>query len=574
MKTPDVAPSTIKDRDFLKDTWTLLKLFWRSSQKKTAFGLLGIVIFLLASLTALEAIFTYWQRALYDALQQYDWGQFTWLLKLFVPLASLLIVLFIGKHFVEVLLKTKWRQFLTQQFVQKWLTDKRYYLLQFTMLKTDNPDQRLAEDLEHITSTGLSLFVSFVGAFFALFVFLNILWTLSGTYPVSLGGVSFNIPGHLVLAAFVYSVVGTYFTRRIMRPFPPLYVALERTEGSFRYALARVREYGESVAFYHGEEREDTKLKGLFAHIYSATIAIARKMIGVNLWLSFYGQLAIVLPFLLMAPRYFKEKLAIGILIQVASSFGNVQNAFSVIVNNYPTFIALKASIQRILAFDAAMEALSKARTHLQLITHKKKTVVLKNLTLQTPEGKVILKVEDQTLEEGTSVLIKGPSGVGKSTLLRALSGMWPFGEGAIIRPEKRLFFIPQKPYLPLGTLREALAYPQDAASFNDKALCDVLDACGLAHLKERLSTHAFWTQILSGGEAQRLAFARLLLFKPDWAFLDEATSALDGKAEAQLYQLVQKRLPRLTMVSVGHKPTLDAFHQKSWHLAAGSVSL
>ena len=174
MKTPDAALSTIKDRDFLKDTWTLLKLFWRSSQKKTAFGLLGIVIFLLASLTALEAIFTYWQRALYDALQQYEWGQFTWLLKLFVPLASLLIVLFIGKHFVEVLLKTKWRQFLTQQFVQKWLTDKRYYLLQFTLLKTDNPDQRLAEDLEHITSTGLSLFVSFVGAFFALFVFLNI----------------------------------------------------------------------------------------------------------------------------------------------------------------------------------------------------------------------------------------------------------------------------------------------------------------------------------------------------------------------------------------------------------------
>ncbi len=558
-------------RAFLSESFKLFKLFWCSKERTRAFLLLGVVTFLLAAFTALEGVTTYWQRGIYDALQNYNLKTFIWMLQLFVPLASTLIVLFICKHFFQVLLQVRWRQFLTQQFTQKWLTDKRYYLLQFTMQETDNPDQRLAEDLEHVTSSGLSLFVSFVGALLTLLVFFGILWNISGPFIFNLWGITVHIPGYLVFAAFFYALWGTLLTKRIMRPFSPLYIALERCEGSFRYALARVREHGESIAFYHGENSEKSALKNLFQNVATAALTIARKMIGVNLWLSFYGQLAIVLPFLLMAPRYFKEHLAIGILIQVASSFGSVQGAFSVIVNNYPALIALKASVLRILAFDAAMEKISRRHCLIKRTEVKKEKIGLQNLLLQTPSGQTILDIPRKTFDAGQSALIKGPSGAGKSTLLRALAGMWTFGSGSIEMPKARTFFIPQKPYIPLGTLRDALVYPQKSKNFKDAALYDVLDACGLPHLQGRLDDYGFWMQILSGGETQRLAFARLLLWKPAWVFLDEATSALDSKMEARMYKLVKERLPDATLLSVGHKPTLDAFHTQIWNLGTSA---
>jgi len=615
-RSPQTTPHTTqavsfkkKEASFLHASWPWIKLFWASSQKRWAFGLSFFIITLLIGTALLEGAFSYWQRNLYDSLQRYDAPAFFNLLWLFSLLAASFIMIAIVSHMAQQKFKIKWRTVVTHALQKKWLYHNHHYLLQLMGSETDNPDQRISEDIPSMIGHLTSLTMGFLKSFFTLFVFLGILWALSSEIPLIIGPITIDFPGHLVVIALFYAILGTFISKRVTRPLTPLYVSTERAEGSFRYNLARIREHSESIAFYKGATRENKRSQNFFSDIPKLMHQIILKTIPVNFWLSFYGQTAILIPILLVAPYYFKTKFAIGVFVQVASSFGSIERAFSFFVNAYPELIALKASMMRIVNFDQRMSALFSEVSHLNLKPHKSEKLSLKEVSLYTPAGTLISNIPEKDLVQGSWTLLKGPSGIGKSTLLRSLAGIWPYAQGALFVPEaffeapqpsltpalsqkiplevksdlnfedklledppingklKKAFFIPQKPYIPLGTLKDALSYPLSSEDFSEKELSEVLKCCGLAHLKPRLHEEALWPQILSGGEAQRLAFARLLLAKPSWAFLDEATSALDKESEHSLYRLLREKLPHLTVISVGHKEGLEKFHDTQWFL-------
>lgn len=552
---------------FYKRVWRVVVLYFWSEDRTWAIGLFVGLFALMITFAVLEGVGSYWQRSLYDAFQNYDRQALYYLMKLFAGLASAMIITFVVRAYVELLLKIYWRRFLTRHYVQTWLSEKRFYLLQLIPGDTDNPDQRLADDLHYITDQTLALFTTLIQALLTLAVFLGILWQVSGALTLPLGTYTLTIPGYLVWIALGYAALGTWGTGRIMRPILPLDIELERREGDLRYALARIREHSESIALLKGEPHERGLLYGFVDNLVHTTRLLIYRMLGVNLWLSFYGQISIIIPVLAIAPRYFSQRLTIGFLQQVMIAFNRVESAFSVFVNTYPTIISWKASLTRLLTFDKRLRTLhpDQGITH---TTHSNKTIVIKNLILKTPEGKPILKVQNKTLNPGTSVLVQAPSGTGKSTLMRALATLWPFGEGTLTTPkDTRLFFLPQKPYLPLGTLKSALVYPHAHDCVTDETVHTVLNKVGLSGLQDALHKELFWPSVLSGGEQQRLGFARLLLARPDWAFLDEATSALHEKAEGALYAMVKEELPTLTLLSIGHRPSLVAFHKEVWQL-------
>ncbi|TGW14680.1 ABC transporter ATP-binding protein/permease [bacterium NHP-B] len=549
---------------FYRHVGRIFLLYFRSHESRWALSLFAMLIASMVAYSAIHGAFSYWQRAIYDSFQAYDLPQFRFLMIVFVGIAAINIIIFMARAYIESLLKIFWRRFLSHHYISIWLSDVRYYLLQLMPGDTDNPDQRLSDDLLYITTNTLTLFTKIMQEVFTLIVFLGILWQISGPLSFSLWGYHIVIPGYLVFVAFFYAVLGTAITKHVMKPLLPLDVEKERREGDLRYALARIREHSESIAFLNGEAKEKKTTDGFVHNLYLTTRIIMRKMLYVNFWINGYMQVSIIVPMLLMAPRYFGEKLTIGILIQVLSVFRSVENAFTIIVQNYPDIIEWKASLTRLIAFERTMH---QPLPHKNIVyqSHEKPELVIHNLTLTTPAGKKIQHVGDKNLAPSASTLIKGPSGIGKSTLLRALQGMWLFGEGTIDYPAARFFFLPQKPYLPLGKLKEVITYPQEARAFSSTLLVQVLEDVGLAHLKTRLEDEAFWPQVLSGGEQQRLGFARLLLANPSWIFLDEATSALDEPSEHALYQLIQTRFPKATCISVGHRPTLEAFHQDVW---------
>ncbi len=549
---------------FYRNVGRILLLYARSEESRWAIGLFGALLASMIAYAAIDGAFSYWQRAIYDSFQAYDLAQFRFLMVLFVGIAAINIIIVIMRAYIESLLKIFWRRFLSHHYISIWLSDVRYYLLQLMPSDTDNPDQRLSDDLFYITTNTLTLFTKIMQEVFTLVVFLGILWQISGPLSFSVGGYHVVIPGYLVFVAFFYAVLGTFISKRIMKPLLPLEVEKERREGDLRYALARIREHSESIAFLKGEATEKKTTDGFVHNLYLTTRAIIRKMVSINFWINGYMQASIIVPMLLMAPRYFGEKLTIGILMQVLSVFRSVENAFTIIVQNYPDIIDWKASLTRLITFERTMH---QPLPHKNIVyqSHKEPSLVIHNLTLTTPGGGKIQHVGDKTFTPGASTLIKGPSGIGKSTFLRTLQGMWLFGEGTIDYPAARFFFLPQKPYLPLGKLKNVLTYPQGGEAFSSSMLVQVLEDVGLAHLQDRLEHEAFWPQVLSGGEQQRLGFARLLLANPSWIFLDEATSALDEPSEHALYQLIKTRFPKATCISVGHRPTLEAFHQDVW---------
>ena len=564
------------ERGFLRQAWDLAWPYWKSDERWSAIGLLVSVIALNLFAVWLNVRLNTWNNDFYNALQQYNWIEFWRQFGIFGIIAFALIVDAVYSLYLRQILHIRWRRWLTEHFLHRWLDDQQYYRMQLDQSVTDNPDQRISDDLDSFATMSLGLSLGLLSSFVTLVSFLSILWVLSGALVVPLGGgARISIPGYMVFAALIYAVAGTFLTRWIGYPLVRLGFNQQRYEADFRFSLVRLRENAENVAFYGGEARELDTFQTRFGRIIENWWGIIRRRKKLTWLTTGYGQLAIVFPFIVAAPRYFNKVIQLGGLMQIASAFGQVQDSLSFIISSYTEIAQYQAVVQRLSGFRERMDEITAQRQAVQPIAIERGGVgvEVEALDLNLPDGSPLRHDLALAAGPGNALLITGPSGAGKSTLLRALAGLWPFGRGRIRVADGDALFLPQRPYLPLGTLADALAYPRAAAGLARANLVEALRAVGLPQLAERLDEEGNWAQRLSIGEQQRLAFARVLLARPEIVFLDEATSALDEAAEMSLYRLLRDASWQPTIVSVGHHRTLRRFHDKIVELAPHSVS-
>ena len=561
---------------FLRQAWDLAWPYWKSDEKWSAIGLLAAVIALNLITVWLNVRFNYWNNDFYNALQQYDWPEFWRQFAIFGALALAFIVVGVYSSYLRGILHIRWRRWLTERFLRNWLEDQAYYRMQLNQATTDNPDQRISDDLNRFASISLTLSLGLLSSFVTLVSFLSILWTLSGALTIPLGGgASIDIPGYMVFAALIYAVAGTMLTRWIGYPLIRLNFDQQRYEADFRFSMVRLRENAENVAFYGGEAREFDTFQTRFVRVVANWWGIIKRRKKLTWFTYGYDQVAIVFPFLVAAPRYFDKVIQLGGLMQIASAFRQVQESLSFIISSYTDIAEYQSVVQRLAGFREKMNEIAAEQQRPQAIeiVRDGTGVAVDALDLNLPDGRSLRPDITLAATPGKSLLITGASGAGKSTLLRAIAGLWPFGRGRIRVGDGRCLFLPQRPYLPLGTLADALVYPRSAAELPRDNLAEALRTVGLPELVDRLEEEANWAQRLSIGEQQRLAFARVLLARPEIVFLDEATSALDEAAEVSLYRLLREAPWKPTIVSVGHHGTLRRFHDAVVDFARSPVS-
>ena len=524
---------------------------------------LAVIVFMTLFAVRMNILFSFWYNGFYSAMQSLDAAAFWRMLGLFGILATVHVARALINFYLQQSFQIRWRTWLTHVLIERWLSRQAYYRSQFVPSNADNPDQRIQQDVESFVGSTLSLSMGLLDAVVSLFAFTIILWNLSGVLEVF----GWKIPRAMVFAVYLYVIVATVFALKIGRPLIQLNFLNEKLNANFRYALMRLREYGESIAFYRGEKVERVALMRRFREVIVNVWAIifrSLKFQGFNLAVS---QAAVVFPFIVQAPRLLSKQITLGDVMQTAESFSQVQNALSFIRTSYDNFAGYRAVINRLSGFLESMEATKKLPgAHIET---DDELFSVDSLSVRTPAGQLL--VEDLTLTVPTqaSILIRGKSGVGKTTLLRALAGLWPHTDGSVRRPAgKQALFLPQKPYLPLGTLRAALYYPTSAR--HDPQTAEILQRCQLGHLVKALDEEDDWSRRLSLGEQQRLAVGRVLLNRPRIVFLDEASSAMDEGLEHAMYELLRESLPETIMVSVGHRSTLVEFHTRELELLGG----
>jgi vitamin B12/bleomycin/antimicrobial peptide transport system ATP-binding/permease protein len=551
----------------LRDAWRLSRPYWTSEEKWSAWGLLLATIALNLGNVYINVRLNEWRNAFYNALQKLDAHEFFHQLLIFTILAGFYVVMAVYAFYLTQLLQMRWRRWLTQRYLRTWLTDRAYYRLELTST-TDNPDQRIAEDLNQFTSYILTLSLGLLTAVVSLASFLVILWGLSGPASIPLGSFgTLYIPAYLVWTAILYAGVGTWLTIKIGWPLVPLSFAQQRFEADFRFSMVRLRQNTESVAFYGGEPVELKVFGERFLSVFQNFWSIIKRQ-KLLLWFTAgYNQVAIIFPIVVVAPRYFAQQIGLGGLMQVVGAFSSVQESLSFIINSYTTIATLQAVTQRLIGFEDRLTAIRQAvREPQKIVVRRDETGVgVDGVDLDLPDGKPLLRGVVFERAPGEAVLVSGPTGAGKSTLLRAIAGLWPYGQGEIRLAKGKILFVPQRPYLPLGTLTDLLLYPREAESEpkSREKLISALTAVGLGALVDELDSVQDWSQRLSPGEQQRIAFARILLSEPVVIFLDESTSALDEQSEAELYGLLRSASWHPTIVSVGHRTTLRSFHDQ-----------
>jgi len=573
--------------EFLRLFWRLASPYWKSEERAMAWLLLCAVVALnLASVFMLVQV-NAWYNNFYNAIQDYDQPGFVALLWYFLLLAAVYILIVVYQLYLNQMLQVRWRRWLTGRYTDRWLSGQTYYRMQLldagTGAGADNPDQRISEDLRLMCDQTLDIGLGLMNAIVTLGSFVVVLWSLSGPATLSIGGVELTIPGYMVWAAVAYAAIGTWLANLIGRPLVRLTFEQQRHEADFRYGLMRLRENSESVALYRGEAGERARLGERFGAVFANYWQLMRRQKKLTWFSNGYNQLATVFPFVVSAPRYFAKEIQLGGLMQISSAFGQVHGALSYLINAYPAIAAWKATVDRLTGFEQRMlDSEQRTLRDDRFLFDEGARVAagmppvddtvrgtaapvlsVRALDVALPDGRLLVSGLDLDIRAGDALLVSGPSGAGKSTLLRALAGIWPYGQGKVtLPPRSDVLFLPQRPYLPLGTLREAICYPGITLPADDPRLASVMERCGLAHFSGRLDQTDLWAQVLSGGEQQRVAFARALLLEPALLFLDESTSALDEPSEEALLGLLQA-LPGTTIVSVGHRRALWRWHRR-----------
>ena len=550
-------------RQFFKDVWYLTKSYWQSEEKKKAFWLLTCIIALTFGIVFMLVQLNTWNNSFYSALQNYDAEKISSELIHFSWLAAIYIILAVYSYYLQQTLILHWRRWLTTRFIDIWLQNKTYYNLQMFGKDTDNPDQRISEDVRQFVEMTLGFAIGILKSLCTFISFVFILYQLSGPLSFSFMGKTWTIHGYMLWASLLYSVLGTYITHVVGRKLVKLNFIQQRYEADFRFSMIRLRESAESVAFYRGEAQEGRVFKNRFKLLLDNFWQLVNKQKQLVFLNSGYSQIAIIFPFVVAMNRYLSKEVSLGGLMQVASAFGRVQDSLSYFVDMYSSIAQWQAVVMRLTYFGRHMHEVSQQaeQFHVERFATSE-AVSVEQMQVNLPDDTVLLQDINFTLQPGRNVLIKGVSGSGKSTLLRALAGIWPFVIGKINLPKtEELMFIPQKPYIPLGSLREALLYPGNKP-LSDEELLYLLDLCQIGYLRDKLDLVADWSHVLSVGEQQRLAFVRAHIQEPKWLFLDEATSALDEDTEAAMYALLAERLKQTTLVSIGHRSTLNKYHE------------
>jgi putative ATP-binding cassette transporter len=551
---------------YFGDWWRLVVPYFRSEERWIAIGLLvGAIVLTLAAVTV-NVAFSEWNRRFYDSLQNKDEAAFWIEMVNFGWIAALAIAFGVARGLVSPYLRLRWRRWLTGHYLSHWLDGRGYYRIELER-KVDNADQRIAEDLRLLGFYTMTLLLGLISAVATLVSFLFILWQLSGPISLSFIGLDVTIPGYMVWAALIYAFLGTWLANLVGRRLIPLNFLQQRYEANFRFGLMRVRENAEGIALYRGEPRENEVLETKFTDVFNNAWRVLVTEMQLVFYQIGYGQLAIIFPYIVTAPRFFAGAITLGVVMQTAQAFGQVQTALSFFIDNYTNVAELRAVMDRLKGLQDAIE--EKPAENITVAAEPGRADVgTSGLDLALPNGQTLLKDLDLVLPKGTSTLITGTSGSGKSTLFRAMAGIWPFGRGRILIPAgARVLFLPQKPYIPIATLRDAVKYPDENSTASDADIVSALEAARLGHLAGRLDEEAHWSNTLSGGEQQRLAIARALVFRPDWLFLDEATASLDEANEAAVYGVLKERLPGTTMISIGHRPSLRQWHEQRLEL-------
>jgi len=556
---------------FLRQVWThLIRPYWTSQDRWVALGLLGGHVVLMGVLIALTVRFNYWHNEMYTALQELNGGAFFHLLGTFALLACIAIVVFMTKSYLLEILEIRWKKWMIHHQLKCWTQDRRYYALQLKGNITDNADQRIAEDTHQFIYSSLSLSLGVFQKSITLVTFLGILWSLSGTLYIPLGKFTLAIPGYMCWGAILYAIGGSFVSYYLGRPLIRLNYEQEKREANFRYSLVRFRENVEAIALYKGEDQEKEIFSSRVHKMIENRYMIIKRMLRINAWTSCYGQVDALFPLLLAAPRLFSKELTFGGVMQILHAFKYISDALAFIVDNYPSIAAWQATTNRLLEFKQNLDY--KAPSTLTHETHDKEEIYVSCEAIALPSGTLLNEHIELRFKKGEHSLITGPTGVGKSTLARVIAGLWPYGKGVVHVPKSPFLFLPQKPYMPLGSLEFVLCYPQASVPLKEQE--DVLLAVGLGTFINRLKEVNDWARVLSLGEQQRIAIGRALLSKPKWLVLDEATSAMDEEAEAQLYRMLKSALPETTLLSIGHRESLKPLHNREIRLGVSASAL